>query len=276
MAVGIAVIVGALVMSSGSANAITSGQANVGKGKCWANAAGNCYHWARQTPGLTLSVENDVGPGWQTYYGQALFDWTFTANSVPFSMLSRNSTNATPNCAGISGITRMCSRKYGFNGWLGLASIWVAADGEHITAGTVKLNDSYFDTATYNTQAWRNLVSCQELAHTIGLNHQDEIFTNANTGSCMDYTNDPSTNQFPNDDDRATLANMYAVADSITTVASGPATSRGNGSGQILGLDEDALPPGAGPQNGDVFVRRLPNGMTLITHVFWVRPGNVR
>ena len=69
---------------------------------------------------------------------------------------------------------------------------------------------------------------------------------------------------------------MYAATDGTTTVASGAPASRGNGNGQGLGPDEDALPPGAGPQNGDVFVRRLPNGMTLITHVFWVRPGNVR
>ena len=276
LAIGVAVVFAALLASTGLASAISWSQANVGYGKCWQNSAGNCYHWARQTPGLTLKVENDVSTGWQTYYGQALTDWTFTVNSVSLVMNGQNATNPSPNCAGISGIARMCSRKYGFNGWLGLASIWVAPDGEHITAGTVKLNDSYFDTATYNTQAWRNLVSCQELAHTLGLNHEDEVFTNPNLGSCMDYTNNPGTNQFPSSDDKATLANMYAGVDTTNTVAAGAPTSRGNGNGQGLGQDEDALPPGAGPHMGDTFVKRLPNGLTLITHVFWVQPGNVR
>ena len=53
------------------------------------------------------------------------------------------------------------------------------------------MNDSYFNTAKYNTPAWRRLVMCQEVTHDFGLDHQDEIFNNANLGSCMDYTNDP-------------------------------------------------------------------------------------
>jgi hypothetical protein len=39
---------------------------------------------------------------------------------------------------------------------------------------------------------------CQEVGHTFGLDHQDENFNNTNLGTCMDYTNDPSTNQHPN------------------------------------------------------------------------------
>jgi hypothetical protein len=83
----------------------------------------------------------------------------------------------------------VCNRKYGFNGWLGVAGIW--ASGNHITQGYVKLNDSYFNTASYNTAAWRRMVTCQELGHTFGLGHTDETFNNANQGTCMDYTNDP-------------------------------------------------------------------------------------
>ena len=65
----------------------------------------------------------------------------------------------------------------------------------------MKLNDTYFNTSTYNTEAWRNLVSCQEVGHTFGLDHQDENFNNPNLGTCMDYTNDPSSNQHPNQHD---------------------------------------------------------------------------
>ena len=110
----------------------------------------------------------------------------------------------------------MCNGAYGNNGWLGIASIW--ATGDHITQGTVKLNDTYFDTAQYNTPAWRNLVMCQEVGHTFGLDHQDENFTNPNLGTCMDYTNSPASNQRPNAHDYQQLQTIYAHLDSTSTV----------------------------------------------------------
>ncbi|MFN8585084.1 MAG: hypothetical protein U0446_07160 [Dehalococcoidia bacterium] len=278
---GLVMAIAGFALSSDSASAIAASQANVGYGKCWQNGSGNCYHWARTSQGLTLRVESDVTGGWSTYFNRAVADWTFAIDApvtagtelVPFSMVGQNSYKTSASCGGITGLTRVCNKAYGLNGWLGLASIWVAADGEHITAGTVKLNDSYFGSAAYDTPAWRNLVSCQELAHTLGLAHQDETFGNANLGSCMDYTNDPSTNQYPNDDDRKTLANMYAHGDSTSTVSAIGSGSAKNGAGQGL-PDEDALPPNAKPSQGDVFVKRLPDGGTLITHVFWVERGS--
>lgn len=281
--VGVAVMVAGSALSSDSASAITASQANVSPGKCWQNGAGNCYHWARTSTGLTLRVERDVSGAWQSYLatavGPAPSGWTsntvapLTGNAVPLTLSPQDSYGTSPSCAGITGVSRVCNKKYGFNGWLGLASIWISSDGEHITAGTVKLNDSYFNSGTYNTAAWRNLVMCQELAHTLGLNHEDEKFDNPNLNSCMDYTNSPTSNQYPSLADRQTLANMYAHADSSSTVsATGSAGSRG-GLGQVLG-DEDALPPNAKPEQGDVFAKHLPNGQTLITHVFWVDRGN--
>jgi len=84
----------------------------------------------------------------------------------------------------------VCNARYGNNGWLGLAQIWI--NGSHITQAITKLNDTYFNTATYNKPEWRNLVMCQEVGYTFGLDHQDENFDNPNLGSCMDYTSDPS------------------------------------------------------------------------------------
>lgn len=104
-------------------------------------------------------------------------------------------TKNTKRCSATSGRVEVCNSTYGNTGWLGVASVW--ASGSHITQGTVKLNDTYFNTAQYNTTAWRNLVSCQEVGHTLGLDHQDENFDNANLGTCMDYTSNPGTNQHP-------------------------------------------------------------------------------
>ena len=94
-------------------------------------------------------------------------------------------------CRATPGQDEVCNANYGQNGWLGLASIWLASGTTHITQGSVKLNDTYFNTAQYNTPAWRQMVTCQEVAHTFGLDHQDETFGNTNLGTCMDYTNNP-------------------------------------------------------------------------------------
>jgi hypothetical protein len=125
-------------------------------------------------------------------------------------------------CKATAGRVEVCNSTYGNNGWLGIASISVTG-GTHITQGTVKLNDTYFNTAQYNTPAWRNLVTCQEVGHTFGLDHQDENFNNANLGTCMDYTNDPSTNQHPNQHDYDELVTIYSHVDSTSTVGSAPA-----------------------------------------------------
>jgi hypothetical protein len=97
--------------------------------------------------------------------------------------------------ARIQNVAEVCNWKYGNNGWLGLAQIWIS--GGHITQGVSKNNDTYFDTSTYDTPAWRQFVTCQEIGHTFGLGHQDEDFYNANLGSCMDYTVNPILNQHP-------------------------------------------------------------------------------
>jgi hypothetical protein len=39
---------------------------------------------------------------------------------------------------------------------------------------------------------------CQEVGHTLGLDHQDDVFDNPTLRTCMDYTSDPSTSQHPN------------------------------------------------------------------------------
>lgn len=84
------------------------------------------------------------------------------------------STKNAKTCRPTSGLIEVCAASYGNNGWLGLAQIWIS--GTHITQGTAKMNDYYFNQSPYNTPAWRRLVVCQELAHDFGLNHQDENF----------------------------------------------------------------------------------------------------
>jgi hypothetical protein len=116
----------------------------------------------------------------------------------------------------------VCNARYGNNGWLGVAQIWIS--GSHITKGNVKLNDTYFNTARYNTPAWRRFVMCQEVGHAFGLDHQDENFSNGNLGSCMDYTSDPDgppSNEHPNAHDYEQLEMIYAHLDGTNTGSAG-------------------------------------------------------
>jgi hypothetical protein len=123
-----------------------------------------------------------------------------------------------------------------------VASISITG-GTHITKGTVKLNDTYFNMTAYKSDGWKYLVACQEVGHTIGLGHDDTTFSDQNFGTCMDYTNNPdaagsyhdlgtgqneatSNNRMPNDNDYGLLVCMYT---NLTTgCPSATKTSLGN------------------------------------------------
>src|SRR3972149_9367928 len=167
------------------------------------------YHWARTANPFTLKLGDNLNPTWDPILATTSTDWS---KSIVLDT-TIVAGNANPkNCRPTGGRVEVCNSKNGNNGWLGLAQTW--ASGDHITQGITKMNDTYFNTTTYNTSAWRNLVVCQEVGHTLGLDHQDEIFGNPKLGTCMDYTSDPSTNQHPNAHDYEELGLIYAHLDS--------------------------------------------------------------
>lgn len=171
------------------------------------------------------------------------------------------------NCRPTTGRVEVCNAAYGNTGWLGVASISITG-GTHITQATVKLNDTYFSTAQYNTTAWRNLVSCQEVGHTLGLDHQDETSDNPNLGTCMDYTNDPSTNQHPNKHDYDELVTIYSHLDGTTTI--GQSTNAGAAGGQTSrAWGREVVRSRGARAAGSTFVRDLGAGNSEITFVIW-------
>src|SRR5829696_10544621 len=146
-----------------------------------ANHSWGGYHWARTSNPFTLKVGDNVNTVWDTYLDQAIADWN------PSTVLNLTKVAGTVNpktCKATAGMIQVCNARYGNNGWLGIAGINIS--GLHITQAYTKLNDTYFDTAQYNTPAWRRLVTCQEIAHDFGLAHQDEGFGAPNLGTCMD------------------------------------------------------------------------------------------
>ncbi len=212
------------------------------------------YHWARTANPFTLKLGDNVNSTWDASLAGASSDWT--ASSVLDTTIVVGGTRP-KNCRPTSGRVEVCNAFYGNNGWLGIAQIWVS--GGHITQGAVKVNDTYFSTAKYNTPAWRNLVMCQEIGHTFGLDHQDESFDNPNLGTCMDYTSDPSTNQHPNQHDYDQLEAIYTHLDSTTTV--GQSAGGNPGQAQMQRVRDN------------LWVQDLGNGRRLYTFVFWATSG---
>lgn len=226
----------------------------------YANHAWGNYHWARTSNPFTIKLGDNLSSSWDPYLATASADWSLSsvldASIVPGGTVAKR-------CRATNGRVEVCNALYGNNGWLGLAQIWIA--NNHITQGVVKLNDTYFNTATYNTPAWRNLVMCQEAGHTFGLDHQDENFSNPPLGTCMDYSNDPASNQHPNQHDYDQLESIYAHLDSITTVgqivewkANGEFHNRSEWGRQLKNNGYVA-----------VFERDLGNGKKLHTFVIW-------
>jgi hypothetical protein len=229
------------------------------------------YHWARTANPFTLNVSDNVSTAWDSILDTSTSDWsTPPAGYTKVVDLTKVTGSTNPRkCRATLGRVEVCDAAYGYNGWLGVAQIWITG-GTHIVQGTVKVNDSYFNTATYNTTAWRNLVMCQEIGHTLGLDHQDTTFNNANLGTCMDYTNDPSTNQHPNNHDFEELAIIYSHLDLTTTIASST-RSAGAGTGARSDWGREVSTAHGGRTSVSVFVREDGNGQATITFVIWAR-----
>ncbi len=243
-----------------------------------ANHSWNGYHWARQSNPFTLKLGDNVNSTWDPILATTSSDWS--QSTVLDTTIVAGGTSPR-SCRPTNGRVEVCNASYGNTGWLGVAQIWITG-GTHITQGTVKLNDYYFNQSKYNTTAWRNLVSCQEVGHTLGLDHQDTNFNNANLGTCMDYTNDPSTNQHPNQHDYDELVTIYSHLDSFTTV---------------LSAREEALPNDMPPAMNDIdlkgpaqwgkviqrsddgrymlFELDFGNGNKVFTWVTWADPEDV-
>ena len=133
------------------------------------------YKWKGDS--LNLDLGDNVDSSWDGHLMIASTDWT--VSTVIDTNIIMGSTNPV-ECNPQSGNVQVCNAEYGNNGWLGLAQIY--GRGTTITAGVAKLNDTYYKTAYYDTPAWRQMVMCQEVAHTFGLDHQDETSGNVNLG----------------------------------------------------------------------------------------------
>ncbi len=150
----VAFIVGLTLATSLAFAAFTSAASAM---HSWSN-----YHWARTANPFTVNLGDNVDSTWDSYLTTTSSDWS--QSSVLDTPKVTGGTSP-KSCRPTSGRVEVCNARYGGTGWLGLAQIWVI--GGHISQGVAKMNDTYFNTAKYNTPAWRNSVMCQEVGHTL-------------------------------------------------------------------------------------------------------------
>jgi len=221
------------------------------------HAWGN-YHWARTANPFTVplgdNVTNTASSNWEGALAAASADWT--ASHVLDSPVTDGQAGNPKRCAAKNGRIEVCNARYGPNGWLGLAQIWTS--GSHIVKAATKMNDTYFDSGSYDYTAERH-VMCQEIGHGYGLDHQDESGADFNT--CMDYS-DKLDNPSPNAHDYEQLGIIYSHLDSTSTVSSTDATQ-----GAVV-YRRDRI-------ESSYIVENLGGGHLLHTFVTWAieRPG---
>src|SRR6266536_242719 len=221
------------------------------------------YHWARTSNPFTVKLGDNVSAIWDGHLSLASSDWS--KSTVLNTTIVAGGTRP-KSCRPTTGRVEVCNASYGNTNWLGIAQIWLS--GSHIVQGTTKMNDYYFSLSKYDTPDWRQFVMCQEVGHTFGLDHQDENFNNANLGTCMDYTNDPSTNQHPNQHDYDELVTIYSHLDSTTTVgaAAPPSQAQSENASPIAVDRSDRI-------GSSTIVESFADGSRRITHIVWALPG---
>jgi hypothetical protein len=244
----------------------------------YAEHSWNTYHWARQASSFDLTLINSTTGDWDIYVGVAVSDWSQSevVNLIEDTTGSTSS-RVRRRCKGGTGKVRICNLAYGQNGWLGIAGISIDAN-DHITTGYTKLNDTYFSWNYYNTDAWKQSVTCQELGHDLGLGHQDEDFNNQSLLSCMDYQDPPY--EYPNTHDYDELESIYGHADSYDSYDTGGSGGDGGGCNAPPGKGCNKARPtnnrdiGWGASLGrraqqETFMRTDPDGTRHITFVTW-------
>jgi hypothetical protein len=206
-------------------------------------------HWARTANPFTVTLGTNLTGSWPAYLTLASADWSLSS-VLDTSVVAGAGKK---RCGAVSGRVEVCNDRYGFNGWLGLTSVW--SSDSHITQATVKPNDSYFNTATYNTPDWRRSAVCHEVGHTLGLDHPSEDPA-VDLDTCMDYSSSPNTT--PNAHDYAELDEIYEHLDAPPTTSPGPGRGRGK--------------RGLRKLRDDVFVEDLGGGERRFLLVTWTNP----
>jgi hypothetical protein len=226
-----------------------------------ANHAWENYHWSRGANPFNVTLVDGLDSTWDAYLPPVSSDWS-QSQVLDTSITTGASDLLTRSaCQPIAGKVFVCNANYGPNLWLGLATIWLS--GDHITQGTVQVNDFYFGQAQYNNTAERRHVLCQEVGHTFGLAHQSENGDSLNT--CMDYYSNVS-----NSDTKSTTPNAHDY-DQLNTIYSHlDGTGGGGGGGGNGGCHGKKCGSGANTHDSHDMIVTHQGDVTIIQFIYWL------
>ncbi len=242
----------AIVTAAAAVSAVAAAPASAGH--AWGS-----YHWATASNPFIVGLDNNLTTlGWQQLGKSSSMDWSA---SVVLDAVLTDPKGDNKRCKASGGRVEVCNGKYGRNGWLGLAQIWLS--GSHITEATAKMNDTYLASSSYN-DVNRQHVLCQEVGHTFGLGHQDESGADLNT--CMDYAK-TLDNPIPDAHDYEQLELIYNHGGESSTLATTSASTTTGMAGR-----PDARPYRAERNdhaNHTEIVEQFADGSKRITDVIW-------
>ncbi|GAX29587.1 hypothetical protein FisN_24Lh045 [Fistulifera solaris] len=155
--------------------------------------------------GLYLIIENALDDSWTPYLEQWVSRWDAGYGSVDPLALSIQRVAVDSECTPSEGRIKVCNGNYGQTDWRGINV--ALTNGQYMVNSVAMLNDYWL-----HEEDQKQYTMCHELGHGFGLAHTDEIYTNINTGECMDYTNRPGRNLDPGAFNFDLLQSIYGFA----------------------------------------------------------------
>jgi hypothetical protein len=243
----------------------------------WRNGS---FHWP-SGPQVEVVFGDNVADAWTSYLDEAIADWNAAPVAQDVMDVSWVPGGTSPkNCRPTAGRVELCSAKYGDTGWLASSQTWIQNDYNHIhiTQMVIRLNDTYFTAAPYDTADWREYIMCQQTGLALGLGIRDEELG----GTCMDYADNLASNTDPDAHDYEQLHWIYALffdptdPHAIEPSDGGGGGGGGRGNGRGGAQVQRAGTPGWGQLVADngfgsVYEAAGGGGRRVVTFVTWAQ-----
>lgn len=130
-----------------------------------ASSSFNGARWDTNGRGLSLQLGDEVDNGWDSYLKRAAGEWSKS------KQVNLKVGRSGGNCTMERGRVEVCNGDWSRENWLGLTIADI--DGErHIYRALVLMNDHYFDQPPYDRTDAKRHTMCQEVGHSLGLDHR--------------------------------------------------------------------------------------------------------